>query len=53
MGAMGFTWEYPLHLEIRRLALLDVLCGSAAALQAKIGAELLAGRPVPRVRPLG
>jgi alkylation response protein AidB-like acyl-CoA dehydrogenase len=51
-GAIGFTWEYELHHQIRRAHLLDGLYGSARAVQAAIGADLLARGGVPRIRPL-
>ena len=51
-GAIGFTWEYELHHQIRRAHLLDGLYGSARALQAAIGADLLARGAVPRIHPL-
>ncbi|HEV7535482.1 MAG TPA: acyl-CoA dehydrogenase family protein [Acidimicrobiia bacterium] len=50
-GAIGFTEEYQLAGRIRRVHLLDALYGSADALQAAIGARLLADRSLPRLHP--
>jgi hypothetical protein len=52
-GAIGFTWEHGLHRQIRRVHLLDGLYGRAAALQGRIGAELLTRRAVPRLGVMG
>jgi hypothetical protein len=52
-GAIGFTWEHTLHRQIRRALVLDALYGSAPVLQGRIGAELLAGRVVPRLGVMG
>jgi hypothetical protein len=51
-GAIGFTEEYQLAGRIRRVHLLDALYGGADALQAGIGARLLADRSLPRLHPL-
>jgi len=51
-GAIGFTWEYDLHRQMRRVLLLDGLYGRARALQTSIGADLLARGAVPRIHPL-
>src|SRR5207244_9219423 len=50
-GAIGFTEEYQLAGRIRRVHLLDALYGGADALQAGIGARLLADRSLPRLHP--
>jgi hypothetical protein len=51
-GALGFTEEYDLAADIRRVHVLDALYGSADALQAYIGARLLTQRSVPRLHAL-
>jgi hypothetical protein len=40
LGAMGFTWEHPLHRYIRRGYLLNVLLGQAVALEQELGRRL-------------
>lgn len=52
-GAIGFTWEHALHRQIRRVGGLDGLYGNAAALQGRIGSELLTRRAVPRLGVMG
>ena len=52
-GAIGFTWEHALHRQIRRVHGLDGLYGNAAALQGRIGSELLTRRAVPRLGVMG
>jgi hypothetical protein len=52
-GAIGFTEEYHLAAQIRRVGLLDGLYGSAHGLQARIGRQLLRDRSVPRLHPMG
>jgi alkylation response protein AidB-like acyl-CoA dehydrogenase len=49
LGAMGFTWDHPLHRYIRRSMVLDAILGSAPALAVTVGDELLARREAPRV----
>jgi alkylation response protein AidB-like acyl-CoA dehydrogenase len=51
-GAIGFTEEYGLAAQTRRVHALDALYGRADALQARIGGTLLADRSVPRLHPL-
>ncbi|MHB8466882.1 MAG: acyl-CoA dehydrogenase family protein [Acidimicrobiales bacterium] len=48
-GAIGFTWEHPLHRYLRRTYILDRLLGDWRALEAEIGARLQEDRVVPRV----
>jgi hypothetical protein len=52
-GAIGFTWEHPLHHHVRRAWILDGLYGTAAELERRIGAKLIEAGQVPRVLPLG
>jgi hypothetical protein len=40
LGGMGFTWEHPFHLYLRRALLLEPLLGSAAQLRVSLGSQL-------------
>jgi alkylation response protein AidB-like acyl-CoA dehydrogenase len=51
-GAMGFTWEHGLHRAVRRAHVLDSLLGRGAALDAEIGARLVALGRAPRLTSL-
>jgi alkylation response protein AidB-like acyl-CoA dehydrogenase len=51
-GAMGFTWEHDLHRAVRRAHVLDSLLGRGAALDAEIGARLVALGHAPRLTSL-
>jgi hypothetical protein len=48
-GAIGFTWEHPLHRYLRRMYTLDRLFGDWRVLEAEIGAALIASGSVPKV----
>lgn len=50
-GAMGITWEHPLHRYVRRGFVLDALLGSADELASRLGADALAGGEVLRLLP--
>jgi hypothetical protein len=52
LAGIGFTTEHPLHRYIRRVRVLDALLGSAHALTAELGRELLASRQLPPLLPL-
>ncbi len=41
-GAMGLTWEHPLHRHARRAGVLDPLLGGAAYLERELGREAAA-----------
>jgi alkylation response protein AidB-like acyl-CoA dehydrogenase len=49
MGAMGFTWEVPLHLYVRRLHVDDLILGPWEALAVRLGRQLIADQRVPRL----
>jgi hypothetical protein len=49
MGAMGFTWEIPLHRCVRRAHALDLLLGPWEHLAAELGRRLIADGRVPRL----
>lgn len=49
MGAMGFTWEIPLHRYVRRAHSFDLLAGPWESLAAELGVLLLAGGAAPRL----
>lgn len=48
-GAIGFTWEFPLHHYVRRGAMLDALLGSWRSLRVDLGRDLIAAGRVPRL----
>jgi hypothetical protein len=48
-GAIGFTWEHPLHRALRRVYLLDRLLGGWRDLEPEIGAALQASGAVPKI----
>lgn len=48
-GAIGLTWEHPLHRYVRRGFLLDILLGSHPVLAERLGRRLLDGQDAPRV----
>jgi alkylation response protein AidB-like acyl-CoA dehydrogenase len=52
LAGIGFTAEHPFHRYFRRILLLDQLFGSAHALTAELGEELLRSRTVPALLPL-
>jgi len=52
LAGIGFTTEHPLHRYVRRALVLDELLGSASALTAEIGREVLARRRLPAQLPL-
>ncbi|HEY5096613.1 MAG TPA: acyl-CoA dehydrogenase family protein, partial [Acidimicrobiales bacterium] len=52
LAGIGFTAEHDLHLYVRRVLVLDELFGSARALTADLGRELLATRRLPPLPPL-
>ena len=47
LAGMGFTTEHPLHRYVRRVLVLDELFGSARALTAALGRDVLARRRLP------
>jgi hypothetical protein len=49
MGAMGFTWEVPLHRYVRRLHVDDLILGPWETLAARLGRELIGDGRVPRL----
>ena len=49
MGAMGFTWEAPLHRFVRRAHALDLLLGPWEHVAAELGRRLNAEGRVPRL----
>lgn len=40
-GAMGLTWEFPLHNFVRRSAVLDALAGDAEELEIELGSRVV------------
>jgi hypothetical protein len=52
LAGIGFTTEHPFHRYVRRVLVLDELLGSARALTASLGGELLATRRLPPLLPL-
>jgi hypothetical protein len=48
-GAMGFTWEFPLHRYVRRGVMADALLGSWSRLREALGADLIATGRIPRL----
>ncbi len=48
-GAIGFTWEHPLHGYVRRFQVLRYLMGSASSLQHEIGTSLMQHKSVEAV----
>jgi hypothetical protein len=51
-GAIGLTWEYPLHRLVRHGAVLNGMLGSAADLTAELGMRMVSGMPMPVFDPL-
>jgi Acyl-CoA dehydrogenase, C-terminal domain len=49
LAGIGFTTDHPLHLYVKRAAVLDGLLGSSFTLPRHLGATLLATRTAPRV----
>jgi len=47
LAGMGFTIEHPFHRYVRRVLVLDEMFGSARALTAALGREVLASRQLP------
>lgn len=41
LGGMGFTWEHPLHLHLRRQIVLDRVLGAPTELSSCVGRRLL------------
>ncbi len=52
LAGIGFTTEHDLHRYIRRALVTDTLFGSATALTADLGAELVTSRQLPPLLPL-
>ena len=52
LAGIGFTAEHAFHRYFRRILLLDQLFGSAHALTAELGEELLRSRTLPALLPL-
>lgn len=52
LAGIGFTTEHDLHRFIRRALVLDATFGTAKALTAAFGADLLADRRLPPLLPL-
>jgi alkylation response protein AidB-like acyl-CoA dehydrogenase len=52
LAGIGFTTEHPFHRYVRRVLVLDELLGSARALTASLGDDLLATRRLPPLLPL-
>ncbi len=52
LAGIGFTTEHDLHLYVRRALVIDTLFGSATALTADLGAELVTSRRLPPLLPL-
>jgi Acyl-CoA dehydrogenase, C-terminal domain len=48
-GAMGFTWEHPLHRYISRARMVDALLGGWRSTQRLIGGRLIEERSTPRL----
>jgi hypothetical protein len=51
-GAMGLTWEFPLHFVMRRSFALDALLGSAEELTLALGRHLARSAELPQLDPL-
>ncbi|CAM3129638.1 acyl-CoA dehydrogenase family protein [Mycobacterium colombiense] len=51
-GAMGLTWEFPLHPVVRRGFVLDGLLGSAEELTLALGAHVTRSAELPQLDPL-
>jgi Acyl-CoA dehydrogenase, C-terminal domain len=49
MGAMGFTWEFPMHHFTRRVYALDALLGDATALDHDHGSRIMTTGAAPRI----
>jgi hypothetical protein len=52
-GAMGLTWEFPLHDVFRRSAVLDGLLGHADGLTTALGRHVIDMPDLPQLEPLG
>jgi alkylation response protein AidB-like acyl-CoA dehydrogenase len=52
LAGIGFTLEHPFHGYLRRTRVLDALLGSARALTASLGQQLLDTRQLPPLLPL-
>ena len=52
LAGIGFTAEHAFHRYFRRILVLDQLFGSAHALTAELGGELLRSRAFPALLPL-
>jgi hypothetical protein len=48
-GAMGVTWEHPLHRYVRRGFVLDALLGSSDELASRLGADAFEGGEIVRL----
>jgi alkylation response protein AidB-like acyl-CoA dehydrogenase len=51
-GAMGLTWEFPLHPIIRRSYALDLLLGDTWTLTLALGRHVTGTAPMPQLDPL-
>lgn len=51
-GAMGLTWEHPLHRYVRRGMALNALLGDVHELTERIGLCIVAGAELPTFEPL-
>jgi hypothetical protein len=50
-GAMGLTWEFPLHHSYRRAAALDGLLGDTDSLTTAIGGHVATASVLPQLEP--
>jgi len=49
LGGIGFAAEHRFHWWLKRVLVVDALCGSASSLPAEIGQDLLLEGTVPRL----
>ena len=52
LAGIGFTTEHDFHRYLRRVLLLDQVCGASPALTRALGVELLGTRQLPALLPL-
>lgn len=52
-GAMGLTWEFPLHPIFRRVTVLDGLLGGTEGLTTAIGHHVATASELPQLEPFG
>jgi alkylation response protein AidB-like acyl-CoA dehydrogenase len=52
LAGIGFTTEHEFHHYVRRVLVLDALCGGSRTLTRELGVELLTSQRLPALVPL-